>query len=164
MLTAGRSRRWTWRWSWLAALPFTAQAAKDDAPCSAQYGEAIAFQRCNPARLADIDVRFTGATQPDLDVPLLCRNYQVTTARGGEAGFRQCSTGVLGGHATFQADASAYTVIFDVAAGCVQLPSGAWAPEGWGHAIYQGTLDATALANTRDTWAQAEAACRARPR
>lgn len=121
------------------AVPDRALAAAT--ACASRFGEVVDFAACNPVRLPGLEVRFIDISQPSQGVPLSCWNYEASTGVGVVEAFRQCHTGVLGGHQVLSVGGAKFTVFFDVASGCARLPSGAWAPKLRGPAFFAGVVD-----------------------
>ena len=141
----------------LTALLIVAIAAAPS--CKFAYGAVADLDRCATATLPGFEVRFTGYTQPNPNVPLSCRNYEAR--RGGEtATFKQCSTGVLGGAAAFTLGAKTYIVVFDVGDGCAKTRGGNFAPAVRGHVFF----DREPRADFRQKRSKREAACYDRKR
>ncbi|MGK2857570.1 MAG: hypothetical protein ACSLFQ_10235 [Thermoanaerobaculia bacterium] len=124
------------------ALADVARAAA--APCKAELGDIVDFGVCNPVSLPGLEVRFLGVSQPDERVRLLCWRYEASTGTGDVEEFKQCHTGVPGGHSTLSLGGRTFTVLFDVSSGCAQMPSGSWAPKTRGHAFHAGVMDSAA--------------------
>lgn len=136
-----------------------ATAAK---PCIAKYGEAVAFERCNPLSLPDITVRFVGNSIPIKGVPMVCWDYEASAANSEKTVFKQCHTGALGGRTSFPVAGKSFTVEFDVDQGCKRSPAGTWAYEIRGMMFHATVLSADALEKLWAKRAQSEAACFAR--
>lgn len=144
-----------------AAASAIAAQASSGKTCVAKYGDIVAFDRCNPVRLPGVEVKFVGASQPNKGIPLSCWNYEAS-ANSEKMTFRQCHTGVLGGHANFSVAGSSFTAVFDVSKGCKRLPVGSWAPETRGHSFYAGVLDAKTLEDMSRKQSLSETTCFAR--
>jgi hypothetical protein len=148
----------------LLALSLLA-AASQAATCRAGFGDVVTFEGCDTIVLRELRLRFVDVTTPNPDVPLSCWNYTAALADGSaETTFRQCHTGALGGHTSFEVAGETYTVLFDLSAGCVPHPNGHWIPARRGHVFYAGELSAERRERLQVKNADAESKCHARPR
>ncbi len=142
-------------------LGFVAECAAQNEKCAGGYSDVVEFAGCSSVRLPDFNVRFVDNTQPMKDVPIICWNYEAT--HGAEkAKFQQCHSGALGGTTTFSLSGKSFTVVFDVSAGCKQLPTGMWTSASVGYAFYKGLLSASDLANMGQAQSQICSDCYAR--
>ena len=153
------------RWAGTLALSLTAAASQAAPSCRAGFGDVVTFEGCDTIVLHELRLRFVDITSPNPDVPLSCWNYAAARAEGSaETRFRQCHTGALGGHTTFEVAGKTYTVLFDLSRGCTPHPGGHWIPARRGHVFYAGALSAERRERIQAKNADAESKCTARRR
>jgi len=140
---------------------FVSACAAKTQKCARSYGDVVEVEGCSSVKLPDFSVSFVGDSQPMENLPMQCWNYEVSND-AEKATFQQCHTGALGGATNFILAGKSFTVVFDVAAGCKQLPSGSWVPETSGHAFYAGVLSTKDLVNMGQEQDQGLADCYAR--
>lgn len=85
--------------------------------CNAQYGEVVNFDHCHTVTLPDFSVHYEGLTQPNPQVRMSCKNYQIIKGKK-QTPFQQCNSGLLGGMTKVDVGDQEIQVIFDVAKSC----------------------------------------------
>lgn len=143
----------------LGALMAALQTASA-ADCRAAFGEIVDLDPCQTVALPRFDVTFTGTSQPNDGIPLLCWNYRITAKKtAASTEVSQCHTGELGGERDFVLDGKPYTFLFDLSKVCQRSAQGHWAPQHRGHAFLPGTRDSKAVRAFSEKAHKAESAC-----